>query len=257
MRSGCCPDPEPAADGTPGQHLIRSHHYKNVFGDDGNHISAGTQRPIPWVAITPVVRAIRILERIVPEGELLFSAAHHDFAHQRVKTGALKNRGMHRRIGDFIRWANREAEKHGLSGQVIPDDPQGPVAMIRFRRTLAWHIARRPGGLVALAIQYGHMRTVLDTHISSGYASRSSGGMHSILDIETALAADPEQLGEQLALLIDGASARTRVLNSDSFPTAAAIAAVLIDNAIPASSPRQPSDHGGTTGPAPVPVGGQ
>ena len=46
-------------------------------------------------------------------------------------------------------------------------------------------------------------------------------------------AVDPEQLGEQLALLIDGASARTQVLNSESFSTAAAIAAVLIDNAIP------------------------
>src|ERR1039457_3307704 len=46
-------------------------------------------------------------------------------------------------------------------------------------------------------------------------------------------AANPEQLGEQLALLLDGASARTRVLNTESFPTAAAIAAVLIDNAIP------------------------
>jgi AcrR family transcriptional regulator len=51
-------------------------------------------------------------------------------------------------------------------------------------------------------------------------------------------ATNPEQLGEQLALLLDGASARTRVLNAESFPTAAAIAAVLIDNAIPA--PAQP-----------------
>ncbi len=50
-------------------------------------------------------------------------------------------------------------------------------------------------------------------------------------------ATDPERLGEQLALLIDGASARSRVLDSDSFPAAAAIAAVLIDNAIPASAP--------------------
>jgi hypothetical protein len=49
-------------------------------------------------------------------------------------------------------------------------------------------------------------------------------------------ATNPEQLGEQLALLLDGASARTRVLNSESFPTAAAIAAVLIDNAIPATA---------------------
>lgn len=46
-------------------------------------------------------------------------------------------------------------------------------------------------------------------------------------------AADPDQLGEQLALLLDGASARNRVLNAESFATAAAIAAVLIDNAIP------------------------
>src|SRR6202011_414489 len=43
-------------------------------------------------------------------------------------------------------------------------------------------------------------------------------------------ATNPEQLGEQLALLLDGASARTRVINSESFPTAAAIAAVLIHN---------------------------
>jgi AcrR family transcriptional regulator len=46
-------------------------------------------------------------------------------------------------------------------------------------------------------------------------------------------AANPEQLGEQLALLLDGASARTRVLNTDTFPTAAAIATVLIENATP------------------------
>jgi AcrR family transcriptional regulator len=49
-------------------------------------------------------------------------------------------------------------------------------------------------------------------------------------------ATDPEQLGEQLALLLDGAAARTRVLNAESFPTAAAIAAVLIDNAVPATA---------------------
>ena len=46
----------------------------------------------------------------------------------------------------------------------------------------------------------------------------------------------PDQLGEQLALLLDGAATRTRLLDTDSFPTAAAIAAVLIDNAIPATA---------------------
>jgi AcrR family transcriptional regulator len=49
-------------------------------------------------------------------------------------------------------------------------------------------------------------------------------------------ATDPEQLGEQLAMLLDGAAARGRVLNTSAFSTAAAIAAVLIDNAIPATA---------------------
>jgi AcrR family transcriptional regulator len=47
---------------------------------------------------------------------------------------------------------------------------------------------------------------------------------------------DPDRLGEQLALLLDGASARSRVLNTDAFAAAAAIAAVLVDNAIPVAS---------------------
>ncbi|MET9883109.1 hypothetical protein ABZZ20_08060 [Streptomyces sp. NPDC006430] len=60
----------------------------------------------------------------------------------------------------------------------------GAIGTERFRRTLAWHIARRPGGLVALAIQYGHMRTA----VSAGYAARSRDGIHDLLDIETARA---------------------------------------------------------------------
>src|SRR6478735_1461980 len=56
-------------------------------------------------------------------------------------------------------------------------------------------------------------------------------------------ATDPELLGEQLALLLDGASARSRVLNTDAFATATAIAAVLVDNAIPAAA--VPSAAGG------------
>ncbi len=49
-------------------------------------------------------------------------------------------------------------------------------------------------------------------------------------------ATDPDALGEQLALLLDGAAAHTRVLNADAFPTAASIAAVLIESAIPSAT---------------------
>ncbi|WP_329559179.1 integrase [Streptomyces uncialis] len=208
LRSGCCPAPEPLADGTTGRHLIRNdhdtnadekdppdhsliqgRHYKNVTDEDGNHVSAGEPRQVPWVAITPVVNAIRVLERMVPEGELLLSAAHHDFPRPRGYYGALKPSALNKRIEDFVEWVNREALAQNLPGQAIPKDPHGAIGMSRFRRSLAWHIARRPGGLVALAIQYGHMRTVLDARTSSGYGSRSRTGMHSVLDVETALAA--------------------------------------------------------------------
>jgi len=63
---------------------------------------------------------------------------------------------------------------------------------------------------------------------------------------ETARAAgatDPELLGEQLALLLDGASARTRTLGTDATPTAAGIAATLIEHAMPQTAPARPRQH--------------
>ncbi|MFC5724163.1 integrase [Streptomyces gamaensis] len=187
MRAGCCPDPEPGADGHAGHHLIRSHHYKTVTDEDGNHLSGGAERDVPWVAITPVVRAIRVLERIVPDGHLLFDLDSHQFRSTRPYTGSLKASAMRVRIEDFVAWANAEAAAQGLPEETIPPDPHGAIGTTRFRRSLAWHIARRPGGLVALAIQYGHMRTALATEVSEGYASRSRSGIHRLIDVETAL----------------------------------------------------------------------
>ena len=58
-------------------------------------------------------------------------------------------------------------------------------------------------------------------------------------------AADPELLGEQLALLLDGASARTRALGVDATPTALGIAAALIGHAIPQTAPARPRSSKG------------
>jgi AcrR family transcriptional regulator len=66
-------------------------------------------------------------------------------------------------------------------------------------------------------------------------------------------ATNPEQLGEQLALLLDGASARSRVLDTDTLATAAAIAAVLVDNAIPAAAASGRSKRGRAPRPRPQP----
>ncbi|MER7848368.1 integrase [Kitasatospora sp. NPDC096077] len=215
LRSGCCPDPADRPDGAAGPHLlhveddpdtdddpdnrdsedeagegahlIRGVHFKSATDDDGNHAPAGRIRTVPWVAIAPVVNAVRVLEQITPDGELLFDRNVHDFACRRAGTGALKHHSMRTRIEQFITWCNTEAARHGLPEQAIAPDPAGKVGLARFRRTLAWHIARRPGGLVALAIQYGHLRTALDTETSGRYGNRARGGIHGLIDVETAL----------------------------------------------------------------------
>ncbi len=188
LRTGCCPDPAPGPDGQAGRHLIRGLEFKTATDDDGNHRSGGAEREAPWVAITPVVSAIRVLERMVPDGHLLFGHDAHDARGDRPDTGSLKPAALRERIEDFADWANREAARHGLPGQAIPADPHGPIGLVRFRRSLAWHIARRPNGLVALAIQYGHMRTALGQWATEGYASRSRDGIHDLIDLETARA---------------------------------------------------------------------
>ena len=91
----------------------------------------------------------------------------------------------------------------------------------------------------------GHPARVLARDYKRAFAARLT---------ETAReagATDPERLGEQLALLLDGASARSRVLDTDTFATAAAIAAVLVDNAIPTAAvpPGAGGDPSAGTGP--------
>ncbi|KDN82804.1 hypothetical protein [Kitasatospora cheerisanensis] len=232
LRSGCCPDPSPGSDGAnrhlinsevsnptdaenpdTGEadvdaeepHLITGRHYKSVRGDDGNHISKGEIRTVPWVAITPVVNAIRVLERMVPPGELLLSSTHHD-TRRRTNPGSLTLSALAERIKDLVAWINQEAAGQGLPGQTVPADPHGPISPSRWRRTLAWHVARRPGGLVALAIQYGHMRAFLDARTSAGYGARGRRGMHSVLDVETVLAT-----ADTAANLRDAAAAGERI----------------------------------------------
>ncbi|MFJ6011482.1 integrase [Streptomyces sp. NPDC092952] len=178
LHSGSCPEPDS------GPHLIYGNVYKTARDEDGNYLSKGTLREMPWVAIAPAVSAIRVLEQIVPEGNLLFDAHAHDFRLRRKFTGSITYATMSERIEAFATWASDQATRLKRPQETVPADPHGAIGTERFRRTLAWHIARRPGGLVALAIQYGHMRTV----VSVGYASRSRDGIHDLLDIETARA---------------------------------------------------------------------
>lgn len=182
LEHGCCLEPEVSGD-APKRYVIRGRQFKHARDEHGNHQSAGEMRDAPWIAVPQVVRAIRVLERVVGPGKLLFDAVTNDRRAHSVRVGrAMATTTTANRIESTIKWINQLAVRMGRDNEVIPPDPDGRVGINRFRRTLAWHIARRPGGLVALALQYGHMRTI----VSEGYASRARGGIHDLLDLETA-----------------------------------------------------------------------
>ncbi|MFE5540982.1 hypothetical protein ACFQ78_35320 [Streptomyces sp. NPDC056519] len=173
---GCRPEP------LSGRLLIYDRVFKNANDQDGNHHSAGQQREVPWAAIPPVVRAIRLLENITKYGELLFDAAAHSFHDPAPPASSIGNDYLGNCIEAFATWSSALDRSLDREHEAIPDDPHGPIGLARFRRTLAWLSARGPGGLVALAIQYGHLRTT----ISGGYAAAGRDGIHELLDIETA-----------------------------------------------------------------------
>ena len=62
----------------------------------------------------------------------------------------------------------------------IPPDPRGLLTITRFRRTLAWFIRRRPRGLIAASIQYGHVHT----RMIQGYAGAYDSGFPDELAFE-------------------------------------------------------------------------
>ncbi|MFJ2909976.1 hypothetical protein ACIO8F_11290 [Streptomyces sp. NPDC087228] len=61
---------------------------KGAGDQDGNRDSAGTLRAVPWMVIEPVVSAVRIVEKIVPDDRLLFDSVGHTFRHTRSSDGA-------------------------------------------------------------------------------------------------------------------------------------------------------------------------
>ncbi|WP_406470473.1 hypothetical protein [Streptomyces sp. NBC_01615] len=97
-----------------------------------------------------------------------------------IPAGALNRPTLNRRIEDFITWASALAVRSGRPHEVIPEDPHGAVGTERFRRTLAWYIARRPGGLIApsraaataLAIHAAGLPTTFEDTVPSSCCQR-------------------------------------------------------------------------------------
>ncbi len=174
LRAGCCP--EPADDGHSSiRYEIHGNFFKGARDDDGKTVTGGLARQTPWTVILPVVRAIRVLEQMA-EGDLLFPVrtpwAKPTRGNRSRPGEALACEGARHRIRAFAAWVNDYTDQAALPSERIPADPHGDLVLSRYRRTIAWHIARLPGGRIALATQYG----------------RARHGLRRVLDIETARA---------------------------------------------------------------------
>lgn len=127
---------------------------------------------IPWVVTDETAHAVSVLEQITVS-DLLFPA-FPTCSQRRFLFGATRTRtpgSINTDITSFIEWFNHEiapAVDHPLIGA----DPHGRIQVPRLRRTLAWHIVRRPGGTIAGATQYGH----LHTQMIHGYAGGADSG---------------------------------------------------------------------------------
>lgn len=179
---GCCTREE-RKDGTV-RYNVRGLHFKSAIDKDGNTIPEGVMRPDPWVVLEFVASAVAVVEEL-ETGDLIFSRGFSWGARASADGGDAVTPDMAvKRIRTFTVWANEMAVRHERPHELIPQDPDGPVALRRFRRTIAWFIYRQPGGRIAAAVQFGHAATLM----AESYAGRSKMDMLDVLDFEKGLA---------------------------------------------------------------------
>lgn len=181
LRRGCC---TPTTNGSATGYEIRGRTYKAAVAA-GRSLPEGVERAHPWVAIKPVADAIAVMEGL-HTGDLLFSDT---LFKARVNGGILDTAGppsrrVHEAIKHLTSWCNQRATELERPNDLIPEDPDGPINLRRLRRTLAWFIYRRPGGRVALGVQYGHLHAAT----TDGYGGRVSAGLRDLFPLEEAFA---------------------------------------------------------------------
>ena len=164
LRRGCY-FREESADGVITRHKVRGTVFKG---------RKPTGESATWVVIEPVAAAIDALEQLT-EGGYLF-AQPHAWAKDPMLASDV-NDGLNA-LRDRI-------------NQVRPHDPVPDVdgepwrfTTRQFRRTVAWHIAHQPFGVVAGKIQYKHTQVA----IFEGYAGTSASGFPAEIEDERRLA---------------------------------------------------------------------
>ncbi|MFJ5924668.1 hypothetical protein ACIQF6_18915 [Kitasatospora sp. NPDC092948] len=149
-----------------------------------------------WVVGEPVARAIDVLERLQPaEADFLFARLRYGSDAKTGSAEALTTKATSRQIRNFVTYVGQLCDTAHRSDHVPPvGDTRTGFKTSVFRRTLAWFIARRPGGAIAGAMHYRHH----SIQMFEGYAGTSASGFRAEVESEQALAR-----GEAYTAMID------------------------------------------------------
>lgn len=149
-----------------------------------------------WIVSAPVERAIQVLEKLQdPNATYLFNTLPGSIA-RRSNTRANTSTSTNRNLNEFADWINEYCTTHGLPDRIpLVRKTRWRLSTSQFRRTLAWFIARRPGGAIAGTIQYRHH----SIQMFEGYAGTSDAGFRAEVEAEQTL-----ERGERLLAMTEG-----------------------------------------------------
>jgi len=154
--------------------------------------------PATWIAGEPVERAVSVLERL-HSGQQTYLFARIPGSRRDLGSHAAgpKSTGAtNSDLAAFTDWINAYCQRHGRpDGIPLVTGQRWRLTTRQFRRTLAWFIARQPGGVIAGSMAYRHHRV----QMFEGYAGTSASGFRAEVEAEDAIAR-----GEQLSDLVTG-----------------------------------------------------
>ncbi|MFI0984818.1 hypothetical protein [Streptomyces exfoliatus] len=157
--------------------------------DDHNGVKA------TWVISGPAQRAVEVLERLQPARQSFLFALlppSRGYIAQGGQNSAKTTTATNVDLVAFGRWINDYCRRTGRDdGVPLVNKQEWKITTRQFRRTLAWFIARRPGGVIAGALQYRHLRV----QMFEGYAGTSESGFRDEVESEDAIARG-EKLGD-------------------------------------------------------------
>jgi integrase len=178
LQRGCL-TVERDAGGTPYRWKMHSLAFK------GENDPAGV--PATWSIGEPAARAITVLEQLQPPGtgDLFARLEHSPGTKPGAVSRVLTSGATNARLNGFAAWVNDYCRRHDRADGIPPvGDRAWHLVNSQFRRTLAWFIARRPGGVIAGALAYRHHCV----QVFEGYAGTSESGFRAEVESEQALA---------------------------------------------------------------------